>query len=55
MLGALAAVVLVVGTISATVSVNENGRKSVDGVRESVVEIESTEDAETASAEPGRL
>jgi hypothetical protein len=48
MLGALAAVALVVGTIGATASVSQNGEPSADQAREPVVEvqaIQSTDDA----------
>lgn len=43
MLGALAAVALVVGTIGATVSVTQNDQQGADQAREPVVEVQAVE------------
>jgi hypothetical protein len=46
MLGAIAAVALVVGTISATVSVSQDEQKNLVQDREPVVEVQAVETAE---------
>jgi len=48
MLGAIAAVALVVGTISATVSVTQDHQQAVEKAREPVVEVQAIESAETS-------
>jgi hypothetical protein len=47
MLGALAAVALVVGSISATVAVNQDDAQANSQTREPVVEVQSLETVET--------
>jgi hypothetical protein len=49
MLGALAAVALVVGTIGATASVSQNGQSMTEEVREPVVEVQTIESVDTVS------
>jgi hypothetical protein len=49
MLGALAAVALVVGTIGATVSVSQNGQSATEEVREPVVEVQAIESVDSVS------
>jgi hypothetical protein len=48
MLGALAAVALVVGTVGATVSVTEQDKQAADQAREPIVEVQAVQ-----SADPG--
>jgi hypothetical protein len=45
MLGALAAVALVVGSIGATVSIHENDQQASDQSREPVVEVQAVQSA----------
>ena len=47
MLGALAAVALVVGTIGATVSLTQDDRTGVTDTREPVVEVQTIETVES--------
>ncbi len=47
MLGALAAVALVVGSISATVAVNQDDAQANGQTREPVVEVQALESVET--------
>jgi hypothetical protein len=51
MLGALAAVALVVGSISATVSVTQDDQRLVDQANEPVVEVQAIESLDSASDE----
>ena len=49
MLGAIAAVALVVGTISATVSVTQNDQQMVEQRGDPVVEVQAIESLESVS------
>lgn len=49
MLGALAAVALVVGTIGATVSVTQDNQQTLARTGEPVVEVQAIETVETAA------
>jgi hypothetical protein len=49
MLGAIAAVALVVGTLGATVSVSQNDRQTIDQAGEPVVEVQAVESLDSAS------
>jgi hypothetical protein len=50
MLGAIAAVALVIGTIGATVSVTENGNQAADQAREPAVEVQAVQGLESSDA-----
>ena len=49
MLGAIAAVALVVGTISATVSVTQNDQQVPESTGDPVVEVQAVESLDSAS------
>ena len=49
MLGALAAIALVVGTISATISVTQNGHQVADRSGEPVVEVQTVQSLDATS------
>jgi hypothetical protein len=49
MLGALAAVALVIGTISATVSVTQDGQQAVERSGEPVVQVQAVESLGSSS------
>ena len=52
MLGAIAAVALVIGTLGATVSVSQTDKQGVEKAREPVVEVQTIENA--GAADEGR-
>jgi hypothetical protein len=49
MLGALAAIALVVGSISATVAVTEDQSRAAENAREPVVQVQPIESADTST------
>ena len=51
MLGALAAIALVVGTVTATVSVTQDEQRVQNQTREPVVEVQAIETAEAGSGQ----
>jgi hypothetical protein len=55
MLGALAAVALVIGTIGATVSVTQTEREAAERADEPVVEVQAVESLDSALGEDSGL